>query len=133
VNLLALVQIVAALAGAPSNVQWSCTPQTPVGDWGYALSSPPQVELAPNICEWLHERWKHPGRYGVAVHVVIHEASHETGLWTEYAAEERTEGLVDGILRTLYHNRFWRQLRQAEKSSEHYHDSLPPQYLTPSS
>ena len=114
------------MAGAPADFAWQCSPD--LHQIVIATTDLPQrrVTLAPKLCRWLSERQTDPRYFGIAVHVVIHEASHARGLRAENAAEDRAQLLTPRILARLLHGR---ALERALRGAAWYHRQLPWRYL----
>jgi hypothetical protein len=84
------------------------------------------VTLAPKLCRWLTEQQTDPRHFGIAVHIVIHEASHTRGLRAENEAEDRAQQLTRRILARLLHGP---ALERAMHGAAWYHRQLPWRYL----
>lgn len=94
---------VAGLAGAPTDFAWRCSAglhQTVIATTDLRQR---RVTLAPKLCRWLTEQQTDPRRFGIAVHIVIHEASHTRGLREENEAEDRAQLLTPRILGRYLH------------------------------
>jgi hypothetical protein len=75
-----------------------------------------------------------PIYFGEAVHLVVHESSHLTGIWDEYQAESRTQQVIPAIMRHIvrlldpgrYDFRYF--YRNAMYGSQAWHRALPRCY-----
>src|SRR5215467_3393581 len=117
---------IAGMAGAPTDFAWHCSANLHQIVIATTYLRQRRVTLAPKLCRWLTERQTDPRRFGIAVHVVVHEASHTRGLRAENAAEDRAQLLTPHILARLLHGR---ALENALRGAAWYHRQLPWRYL----
>jgi len=125
-NVRPLVPSIARMAGAPNDFAWECSANLHQMVIATTYLRERRVVLAPKLCRWLTERQTDPRRFGIAVHVVVHEASHTRGLHAENAAEDRAQLLTPRILARLLHGR---AVESALRGAAWYHRQLPWRYL----
>lgn len=125
-NVQQVVLRVARMAGAPTDFAWRCSANLPQIVIARTYLRQRRVLLAPKLCRWLAERQTDPRRFGMAVHIVIHEASHTRGLRPENSAEDRAQLLTRRI---LAHFLQAPALGRALRGAAWYHRQLPWQYL----
>lgn len=121
-----VVLSVARMAGAPSDFIWQCSADLHQMVIATTHLRQRQVLLAPKLCGWLTERDTDPRHFGIAVHIVSHEASHTRGLRQENTAEDRAQLLTPRILARFLHGQ---PLERALVGAAWYHRQLPWRYL----
>jgi hypothetical protein len=138
-----LVAEIEAIAGAPG-VPTTCTLDNP-HLYGEASWPPVLIQIAPKVCFWLTRPLRRPAKFGVAVHVVVHESSHVALLSSnEYQVETRAQAMTPSVLTYLYVTRgggedairpmtpgLVADLHAAIAGSTAYHNDLGPNYLNP--
>jgi len=125
-NLPPVALNVARMAGAPTDFAWTCSADLHQMVIATTYLRERRVTLAPKLCRWLTERQTDPRHFGIAVHIVIHEASHTRGLHVENAAESRAQLLTPRILADFLHGP---SLERALAGAAWYHRQLPWRYL----
>jgi hypothetical protein len=117
---------VAGMAGASSDFAWRCSADLHQMVIATTYLQQRRVVLAPKLCRWLTERKTNPRRFGIAAHIVIHEAAHTRGLRLENVAEDRAQLLTPRILARVLHGP---ALDPAVRGAAWYHRQLPWRYL----